>query len=260
MLGDGYINASEMFQRNQYNAFLQDLSDMKEGYFVYRDKTMDKVHVHTINTLRFDNYITMNETYSLTGDFEMSTLTDMACVHNCGELLTEYKQITEYENEITELKSKLEKITKHRNKLWSENLCIKSARGYLQDESDIINARLANKWFAIWLDIYSSGTNLNVIVVPIDKDEFLNTDYGKMFTLDTTFDYRTFYLPPFVTHDKMGVNHWFIVCDADSYQHAIDSLVEFESHQVIKGTEEYMYNRLNDIWKLTYGKEHEGSD
>lgn len=237
-------------------------SDVSECYMVYR-KYDNKIEVHKVDRLIFDReiFISYSNNGTISGTFEIPLNYDNDNIINCAELTTEYKQIKEYEDRIKQLESRLKNINDEKNKWWSKYLHSENKRNPYINLSDIMKDIAEGKWFAVFLDFYADSSNeSSAIVVTLDKtDEFFGSDYWtNLFTKNEVITSANLYEPPNITHDNMGINHWFVVCDSKSYNSAVNHLKYYpDSHiNIVKGTKEYMYNRLNDIWKITYGKEH----
>ena len=258
---NNYISLNDVMKQQKQGIIDSICSDTAETYMIFRAHD-GHIEVHTANRVTFDRSLSWDVPTTLECDVELSLLRDEDCIYNCSQLLTEYKQIKEYEDKITKLESKLQEVTKQRNKAWSDRLHIIDQHNNVTHQNLILDAYKRKDWFVLFTDDYSDCSITSIMVLPLSpSDKFFTSDYWtKLFTKDTRWTFANFWEPPIVTFDGYGCNHSFVVCDADSYTHAIHHLLWYpdDKYELILCDEDFMYNRLDEIWKLTYGTDHEG--
>lgn len=253
-----FMKASDVQAKKR---FIENLhSDALEGYFIYRGPD-NMLHMHSVERMLFDRDLTIGDRHSIDAHVSISLYNDETCISRCQELVTEYKQIKEYEDKISELEQKLEKTTNELNFWCSKSIHYRNAIKGLEDEKRAIEAMQHKSWFVLFVDQHTSpGTCESIIQIPLSReDEFFKSDYWtRLFTKNPIFSEANIYEPPNVTYDRWGCNHWFVVCDSKSRDSAIQHLRYYHDtpYKVLHGVEEYMYRRLNEIWKLTFGEEH----
>lgn len=231
------------------------LSNIEEGYFVYKDHS-NKIHVNTLDYLRFDPpELTVATPRYLEAEVRMALNSDEECLKGCSELLTTYKQNKEYENKIHHLEQKLKQVTEQRNKWWSAYLnCKNGSNNYTIDTNN------KDIFYAVWDDFNYSGPKHSIMFVPISKEQFLKTDYIKMFQQNPIWSSMWEPIPKSFAGN--GCNHWFVICDAEHFGTAINHLLMYsdDKFKTVPSTLDYMYNRLDEIWGTIYGIEHTKED
>lgn len=85
------------------------ISDTKECFMLFREWD-NKINIYSVNYVNFDFALSINASNNISGDFELSLLQSDECTQKCRELLTEYKQIVEYENRIKKLEKDLQRM------------------------------------------------------------------------------------------------------------------------------------------------------
>ena len=235
------------------------ITDVGEAYFVFREKETDKIHIRPIESLRYDPpTFSYNTPYTSEGQFSVLNYEGMDAFNNCKELVAEYKQIQKYEKQIEQLKEDLRRTEEMLGNTMSHNLYLKHALGTYRKEEQFRNSELAKKKFALWVDDNAKYTN-NIIVLKVELfEKFFDTSYwAQLFTEDTRFTWH-YWDTPNRSYNGYGCNNEFIVVTGDCI---VDGAWHFKWYQddvveIIDGTEELMYKRLNEIWKHTYGTDY----
>lgn len=248
------------FKLSTMNGFVDNFaSDTSEAYCIGR-ATNNKLFVYPIRYILFDRNISCCEHYTITGNFEMSTICNEQVFTDCKELLTEYKQNEEYEKTIA-------KLTERINKLQKENLSLKSTVLQYKHDKDplgqiyqILQNNTDDYMFALFVDDYSKANETTIIKVPLSRnDKFFTSDYWtKLLSKNERYKDEEVYSVNHNTYDGYGYNAWFFVCDFKSMNDCIHRLLMYptDSYNVILGDEDYMYKILNNSWKIVFGKEH----
>lgn len=234
------------------------VTDVGEAYFAFRERETDKIHVRPVQSLRFDRYISAEDSYVSEGSFVILNYEAPDAFNNFVNLVTEYKQIQEYEKRIEQLTKDLRRSEEMLSNTMSHNLYLKHELSGYRKAEQLRNSVLSKTRFALWVDDNAKYTN-NTIVLKVElTDEFFHTDYwSKLFTKDTRFVMPCWNTPN-CTYNGYGCNNQFIIVPGDCIRDGAWHLKWYPDDvvEIIDGTEELMYKELNKIWKRTYGTEY----
>lgn len=234
------------------------ISDVGEAYFIFRENESDKIHVRPIQQLRFEPVYSYNIPTTADGHFVMINCESPDIFQDCVELITEYKQIQTYEEQISQLKEDLRHAEEMLGRTMSHNLYLKHELSEYRKEERLRDSELAKKKFALWVDDNAKFTDKTVVLKVELTDDFFCTPYWtKLFTEDTRFVTHC-WETPCRSFDGMGCNNQFIIVTGDCIIDGAWHLKWYpeDDIEIIDGTTDYMYKRLDEIWKLTYGTEY----
>ena len=235
------------------------VSDATEAYCVGRT-TNNKLFVYPIRRILFDRNISCSEELTITGNFEMSAICNEQVFTDCKELLTEYKQNKEYEETIAKLTKKIDKLHKENLSLKSAILQYQHDKTPLEQACQMLESNTDDYMFALFVDDYSKANETTIINVPlIRNDKFFTSDYWtELLSKNERYKDEEVYSVNHNTYDGYGYNAWFFVCDMKSVNDCIHRLLMYPTdlYNVILGDENYMYETLDNIWKVVFGKEH----
>lgn len=231
-------------------------SDVFESYMLYRGHD-GIINLQRVNRMTIDRRVHTDTEYSVDAEIELSLIPDDSCLSKCSSLITEYKQIKEYEEAIENLKKDKEDAIRGRRHWHSKYLHDLQSQNAIQYMRDDLDAVERGDWFAMFHDNYSKDSAIMQVTLP-RSDDFFNSDYwNELFTKKGSN--TTIYDTPNVTYKHMGCNHWFVICDASSRTTAIHHLLYYptEPYEIVHADKEYMYEHLNDIWFDTFGTYHD---
>lgn len=234
-------------------------SDVLEAYFLFR-RHDGNIDIKQLNQVSFDRNLCYEDSNSLDAQISISLYPNNDCFEKCSQLLTECKQIEDYENIIKQLDKERIKFLKDKRQWHSKYLHTLQKYNSVEFLKNTETAISQGDWFALFVDDYSNDNEVTTImqyIIPKTSDFFKSDYWTKLFTLDKRWSY-TCYEPPSVTHDGLGFNPWFIICDASSRSSAIQHLRFYPDtpYHIVQSDESYMMETLDDIWFRTFGTFH----
>ena len=233
-------------------------SDVGEAYFIFRENESDKIHIRPIQELRFGPVYSYNIPATTDGHFVMINCESPNIFQDCAELITEYKQIQTYEKQISQLKENLRQAEEMLGRTMSHNLYLKHELNKYRKEERLRDSELAKKKFALWVDDNAKFTDKTIVLKVELTDDFFSTLYwAQLFTEDTRFVTHC-WETPCRSFDGMGCNNQFIIVTGDCIIDGAWHLKWYpeDDIEIIDGTKDYMYKRLDEIWKCTYGTDY----
>lgn len=235
------------------------VTDVGEAYFVFCEKETDKLHIRPIESLRFDcSYSSVGNPYVSEGRYAILNYEAPDVFNDFVNLITKHKQIQKYEEQISQLKEDLRRSEEMLNNVTSHNLYLKHELSGYRKKEQLRDSELAKKKFALWVDDNAKFTDKTIVLKVELTDDFFCTPYWtQLFTEDTRFVTHCWETPN-NTYDGYGCNHQFIVVTGDCIRDGAWHLKWYpeDDIEIIDGTEDYMYKRLNEIWNLTYGADY----
>ena len=254
------------------NHVLNDFSDTDEAYLVFRDSHTKNIGCYLVDYIKWNRELSISDKPTISGDFKLWGIQSEENLYGCKELVTELKTIQSYEEEIAKLKSRLEEVTKQRNELWSNDIRNVTERTIYSDMKTIEESD-DNDLFAIWIDYNAHNTpHPNILIalwMKLNKD-FVNTDYFiKLFkpnvgyfmnAIKNEIEYYAPYTAIRENGTATGCNYQFVIVNKKNFNCSADSLKFYQDevvHCVRCNDKDYMKIRLNEIWKSTFGTEHE---
>jgi hypothetical protein len=235
--------------------------DITEAYCLAKT-TNDGVLCYPIRSLTFQEpELSGNSSYNIRANVELYAVNSGDVLVSCGKLLSEYKQIKEYDDTISALKHQISTQETELNRLRSHNQYLINQTQNLRKEVDSLRIDLSVDRYALFVDERASYTDHIIIMrIPL-TDEFFKTLYWEKLFTQTAFvrKWHMIWETPCTYVNEhgvtMGCNHWFVVADANSQSTAIDKLLMYpdDKYEIIEGDRTYMYERLDEIWKDTFG-------
>lgn len=242
-------------------------NDIVESYIIFKQFN-GNINLYKIHYIDYDFDISADVSYTMSGRIEFNTRYNPKAIEDCKSLVTEYKQITEYENKIASLEKELEQVTKHRNRLWSDSIRAVTERTIYSDMQAVADADVG-RLFAIWVDDYAVCNEgyIKAFYCLLPED-FTSTDYfTELFlpNVDKTLDsnkYGIAYDSPntLITNgEKKGYNYLFVLANNEAFNYKLPELKWYPDEQikVVRCNDRnYLYNTLDDIWFKYFGTKH----
>lgn len=249
-----------------------EFSDTDEAYLVFRDSQTKEIGCYLIDYVKWDRELSWDDNPTISGEFKLQSLQDEDYLCGCKELVTEMKFTKQCNREIANLNDKIKQLTKQRNILWSSNILSVTERTIYSDMKVVENSN-DNDLFAIWIDFNAyNRPHPNILIAMWMKlnEDFVNTDYFiKLFKPNIGYNMNAikneieYHAPCTAIQENgtaAGCNHQFVIVNKKNFNCSADSLKFYEDevvHCVRCNDKDYMKIRLNEIWKSTFGTEHE---
>ena len=260
---NNYISLEAIMEQQRQRLVENVCSVTDEAYIIFRHRNSADIEVANCPRVFFTPEISYYDNNTLEASVTIQLGTDDEVKEGCKNLYNEHFKIREYEEQLKKIKEELAEVKRQRNRKWFETIYMITSKTMYSDYQSVEDSNDTDL-FLMWQDF--NCKDKPIVFYTKLPYSFISTNYFKklfepnMEVSDFNQEQGLFIAnTPNVGHDGYGCNHWCILVNKKAFWQSRDKLKYYPNdEQVLLRCNDisYMQERLNEIWKHTFGEEY----